>query len=188
MTPQILPYIDELERLGRTRDDAWQINRAQGALLYQIALVSGARLVVEVGTSYGFSGLFWGAAMKYSGGHVHTIDLNPKKVNSSRMTFAQAGLADTITNHLGDAAQVLPGLSGPIDVVFLDADKDRCLQYLDMIWPKLRAGGSILTDNATTHRADLKDFVAHVRSRDDAVSTEIAVGNGMEWTVKLERK
>jgi len=184
-TPQILAAIDELDALRKTRDDHWQIPRPEGDLLHHIALAANARLIVEIGTSYGFSGLFWGAALQHTGGRLHTIDIAQKKYDSSRETFQKAGLADTITNHLGDAAQVLPTIPGPIDLAFIDADKPACRAYFDHLWPKLRPGGAILTDNATTHRTELADYIDHLRSLKDATSTEVAIGNGLEWTIKL---
>jgi len=177
--------IDELEALGKQRDDAWQVPRMEGELLHQIALSSGAKLVVEIGTSYGFSGLFWGAAMQQTGGHLHTIDRDPKKYDSSKLTFAQAGLNGVITNHLGDAGEILKILPSGIDLAFIDADKPGTRGYFDLIWPKLRAGGSVLVDNATTHRAELAEYVEFVRAMKEASSVEVAVGNGVEWTVKL---
>jgi caffeoyl-CoA O-methyltransferase len=180
--------IDELNELGKTRDDAWQISLEEGELLQQIALSTHARVIVEVGTSYGFSGLFWGEALLRTGGVLHTIDADPAKVESSKKTFAAAGLGVIITNHLGKAADILATLNGPIDLAFVDADKPSTRVYFDLIWPKLRLGGSILTDNATTHRKELADFVRHVRSLENASSTEIAIGNGIEWTVKLAKK
>ncbi len=183
--PAILARIDELDALRTTRNDAWQVPRVEGELLHHIALSAKARLVVEIGTSYGFSGLFWGAALRHTGGHLHTIDINPKKYDSSKLIFAQAGLNDIITNHLGDAGKIVPVLAGAIDVAFIDADKELCLEYFHLIWPKLRVGGSVITDNASTHRDELRNYVSHVRSRADATSTEVAVGNGIEWTIKL---
>ena len=56
--------IEELDRLGRERDDAWQIPRVEGELLRQIALTHNAKLIIEIGTSYGFSGLFWASALR----------------------------------------------------------------------------------------------------------------------------
>jgi predicted O-methyltransferase YrrM len=183
--PQILRMIDELERLRSERDDHWQVPREEGELLYQLAVVSNAKLIVEAGTSYGFSGLFWGAALKRTGGVLHTIDNDPHKVDSSRKTFERAGLANVVVNHLGNARDVLPTIPGVIDVAFLDAGNKRTVRELfDPVWPRLRKGGWVATDNATTHRADLAPFVRHVRSLPDAVSSEIAVGNGIEWTVK----
>ena len=183
-TPQILAAIDELDALRKTRDDHWQIPRVEGELLHQIALAANAQVIVEVGTSYGFSALFWGAALKQTGGRLHTIDISEKKFDASKRTFAAAGLADVITNHLGDAKQVLELIAGPLDLAFIDADKPRCRDYFDMLWPNVRPGGAILTDNATTHRTELADYIKYVRSLRDASSAEVAVGNGIEWTIK----
>lgn len=183
-TPQITAAIEELEKL-RTRPDAWQIPLVEGELLHQIALAMMAQLVVEVGTSYGFSGLFWGAALQRTGGHLHTIDRDPKKYDASKLTFAQCGLNDRITNHLGDAHDVLKVVPGEIDIAFIDADKPACRDYFEIVWPKLRVGGCVLTDNVTTHREQMTDYVAWLRGRSDARSVEVAVGNGVEWTIKV---
>ena len=183
--PKILAAIDELDALRKSRDDHWQIPRVEGELLHHIALAMNAKLIVEIGTSYGFSGLFWGAALKQTGGRLHTIDIAQKKFDASRQTFAQAGLADVIINHLGDAHDVLKSIAGPIDLAFIDADKPACREYFETLWPKIRPGGAILTDNATTHRTELADYIKHLRSLADASSIEVAVGNGIEWTTKL---
>jgi len=183
--PKIQAAIDELDRL-RNREDAWQIPREEGHLLCQIALIANAKTIVEIGTSYGFSGLFWSAALKYTGGKLHTIDVSEKKFDSSRATFAQAGLGDIVTNYLGNAGEIVSSVPGPIDIAFVDADKPSTQKYFDLLWPKVRLGGMIITDNATTHRAELADFVRHVRARPDAHSIEISIGNGIEWTVKVK--
>ncbi|MDB5173644.1 MAG: putative O-methyltransferase [Phycisphaerales bacterium] len=183
---QILSVIDELDELRKTRDDAWQIPRVEGELLYQFALACGAKTVVEVGTSYGFSGLFWAAALKRTGGKLHTIDISQKKYDSSQATFRRAGLGEVVVNHLGDAVEVLPTLKGPVDIAFLDGiDKKQSRRYFELIWPAVRKGGSVFTDNTQTHPEELADYVRFARSRPDAVSTEIPIGNGVEWTVKL---
>jgi predicted O-methyltransferase YrrM len=185
IAPQILALIDELDALRASRDDHYQVPREEGYLLHHIALSSGARTVVEVGTSYGFSGLFFAAALRHTGGRLHTIDIEPRKHDSARQTFARAAVTDSISAYLGDARHILPTLPAPFDLAFIDADKASTLAYFQLIWPRLRPGGSVLTDNATTHRAELAEFVAHVRGLADAASVEIAVGNGIEWTVKL---
>lgn len=184
MTNTILALIEELDRLGQTHNDAWQISRAEGELLHQIALAANARVIIEIGTSYGFSGLFWGAALLRTGGLLHTIDINPAKVESSKATFAAAGLGAHIVNHCGSAIDILKNLNGPFDLVFIDADKAATREYFDHVFPKLRAGGSILIDNATTHRKELSDFIQYARDLPNTVSMEVAVGNGVEWVVK----
>jgi len=184
MTEQLHILIDELDHLAKSRDDAWQIPREEGEMLCQIALAHNAKTIVEVGTSYGFSGLFWAGALRITGGRLHTIDRDPKKFNSSRETFARANVAEVVNNYLGDAQTVLPTMPSPIDIAFIDADKPNCLAYFNILWPKISPGGCIITDNAATHRAELADYVKYVRSLADAISAEINVGNGIEWTIK----
>ena len=185
--PKILSIIQEVDSLRSTRKDHWQIPLVEGELLHQIALFARCKTIVEIGTSYGFSGLFWGAALKQTGGELHTIDIDPRKVESSRSTFDRAGLAGVVINHQGDARQILNQLLGPFDLVFIDADKPSCQTYFDLSWPKVRNGGCVITDNALTHKAELAQFIAHLRALPDAVSTEVPVGNGIEWTIKRER-
>lgn len=185
INPQILAMINELDELRNRRDDHWQIPRIEGELLHHIALSSNAKHIVEVGTSYGFSGLWWGAALQLTGGQLHTIDMSRKKYDASRLTFDRAGLTGTIINHLGDAREVISTMEGPFDLAFIDADKPACRAYFDMIWPKLRRGGSIITDNSTTHREELAEYIGYVRSVPNASSCDVAVGNGIEWTIKL---
>src|SRR3954470_14261925 len=124
--PKILSAIDDLDALRKSRDDHWQIPRVEGDLLFHIALAMNAKTIVEIGTSYGFSGLFWGAALQHTGGRLHTIDIAQKKFDASKATYAKAGLSTTVTNHLGDAQHVLPTIPGPIDLAFIDADKPNC--------------------------------------------------------------
>ena len=82
---------------------------------------------------------------------------------------------------------MLPKIAGPpIDLAFMDSgDKKSTRALFDLLWPRVRPGGSVITDNATTHKAELADFVGYVRGLAGAASTEIPVGNGIEWTVKL---
>jgi predicted O-methyltransferase YrrM len=186
LTDKLKSLIDEVDALRKTRDDTWQIPRIEGELLYQIALAANAKLIVEVGTSYGFSGLFWAAALSRTNGTLHTIDISQKKFDASREHFQRAGMADRVVNHLGDALAELPKIPGPIDIAFIDgSDKQSSQAYFEIIWPRLRTGGSVLTDNTRTHPDELAGYVKFVRSREDATSLDLPVGNGVEWTVKL---
>ena len=184
--PKILVMIDELDELRSKRDDHWQIPRVEGELLFQIALATRARVVLELGTSYGFSGLFWAAAAQRNGGTLHTIDIAEKKFTAAKETFKRAGLEKTVRSHLGDVLDVVPRIEGPVDIAFIDAtDKEVSRKYFELVWPKLRPGGSVLVDNTTTHKQELAGYVEWVRARPDANSIELAVGNGLEWTTKL---
>lgn len=181
----LLAAIRELDELAKSRDDAWQISADEGRMLYQLAMLQQPRVILEIGTSYGFSGLHWAAALLPARGQLHTIDMSQKKYDSSKSTFTKAGVGHLVTNYLGRAQDVLPSVPGPIDIAFIDADKDATQTYFHLLWPKVAVNGSILVDNASTHRKELHDYVHHVRSRPDATSVELPVGNGVEWTIKL---
>ncbi|MBV9491110.1 MAG: class I SAM-dependent methyltransferase [Verrucomicrobia bacterium] len=185
LAPALAAQIDELDRLGQSRPDAWQVPRAEGELLAALAIAHRAKLIVEVGTSYGFSGLWWAAALAVTGGHLHTIDASAKKYTSAKATFAAAGVAERVTSHFGDARQLSANMPDAIDLVFIDADKPSTRAYFDLLWPKVRAGGGVLTDNVLTHPDDLAGFVGYVRTRADAHSVQLPVGGGLEWTVKV---
>jgi predicted O-methyltransferase YrrM len=185
MTLALAAQIDEVERLAESRPDASQVSRSVGEFLAATALAHRARLIVEVGTSYGFSGLWWSAALAVSGGHLHTIDVSEKKFSSAKATFAAAGVAERVTNYLGKASEILPSIAGTIDIAFIDADKSTTQTYFDLLWPKIRVGGAILTDNVISHQKEMGDYVANLRARQDAHSVTVPMRAGVEWTVKL---
>jgi caffeoyl-CoA O-methyltransferase len=180
--PKILAVMDELDRL-RTRDDAWQVPREEAEALYELVLNKHFKLGVEIGTSYGYSGLHFGAAMRKTGGKLHTIDINKKKFDSSRQSFEKAGLTDCIVSHFGDARTVLPTITGRFDFAFLDANKPQTREYFDLVWPRLEPGGVVLTDNINTN-PELGSFVKFVRQVAGAKSSTLEIGNGVEVTIK----
>lgn len=167
------------------RHDHWQIPADEGRFLHQLALSVRPRVIIEIGTSYGFSGLHWADVLHRTGGLLHTVDIDERKVRLSREIFAKAGVSHVVANYHGDGAAVIPTLPDAVDLAFIDADKPNTARYVELLWPKLRAGGSLLIDNATTHRKELAGVVGALRSRPDACSTEVAVGNGVEWAVKV---
>jgi predicted O-methyltransferase YrrM len=175
--------MDELDRL-RTRDDAWQIPRDEARALYDLVLKHRYKTGVEIGTSYGFSALHFAAALRDTGGTLHTIDISPKKYDASRDAFERAGLSDIIVSHLGDALNILPTILGDFDFAFLDAAKDQSRSYFKLTWPRIRVGGVLLTDNVTTHE-ELAAFVKFLRAQPDAKSSTLSVGNGVEVTYKV---
>lgn len=187
MSEALAAEIDKVDNLAKAerKADAWQISREQGELQAQIALAIGARRIVEVGTSYGFSGLWWLAALTATEGHLHTFDVSEKKYHASRATFEAAGVADRVTNYLGDARELLGKIEGPIDLGFIDADKPSTQDYFDTLWPLVRVGGCILTDNVNSHAEHMVPYVAGLRQRDDAHTVTIPIRTGLEWTMKL---
>lgn len=187
--------IDELERLGAERDDANQVNRDVGEFLAGVAVALEARTIVEVGTSYGFSGLWWCAALARTGGTLHTIDVLEHKQAHALQAFDAAGVRSHVKSYLGNAQELLADadfLAGlgqgeqPIDVAFIDADKAPTHDYFLALWARLRVGGAIVTDNVLSHREQMGDYLERVKARDDAHSVTVPLRAGLEWTLKLK--
>ncbi len=184
--PPARQQIERIARLVARRDDAWAIPRISAEILHSLVLAGGYRRGLEVGTSYGYSGLWIATALQHNGGTLTTLEQNPAKVAAARATFARAALGDTVTVVAGSAAQTLAAVSGPFDFVFLDADKENTRHYFDLVWPKLAHRATLVTDNVTSHAAELKSFVTYLRRHPRLVSMLLPVGSGLEITVKLD--
>jgi caffeoyl-CoA O-methyltransferase len=178
--------IERVEQLVAERDDAWAIPRVSAEFIHGLVLAGAFRRGLEVGTSYGYSGLWIGAALRHNGGSLITIENNPAKIALTRDTFQQAGLAETIRIIPGSADAVLRNLEGPFDFVFLDADKENTLRYFELIWPHLAHHATIVTDNITSHAAQMTCFSEHLRQHPQLFSTLIPIGSGLEVSVKLD--
>ncbi|HVA22399.1 MAG TPA: O-methyltransferase [Candidatus Micrarchaeia archaeon] len=117
-----------------------------GPLLATLTAAVGARTVLEVGTAIGYSGL-WMARGLAPGGRITTIDPDAGRQARARAAFAEAGCAEVLDCRHGRALDVLPTLSGPFDVAFLDALKEELEAYLDHAVKLVRPGGLVLVDN-----------------------------------------
>ncbi|OFW27743.1 MAG: hypothetical protein A3H97_09055 [Acidobacteria bacterium RIFCSPLOWO2_02_FULL_65_29] len=118
-----------------------------GQLLRVLVESTGAKHVVEIGTSTGYSGLWILLGLMKTGGRLTTHEINSERHGRARANFERAGLAKQATLVLGDAHVEVTRLAGPIDFVFLDADKVGYLDYLNKLRPLLRPGGLIAAHN-----------------------------------------
>src|SRR5207302_1326676 len=119
-----------------------------------------ARRILEVGTSNGYSTIWLAWATRETDGHVETLERNSDKIAQARANLARAELADRVTIRPGVALATLARLSGPYDLIFLDADRPNYLAYADALLPLLRPGGLLVTDNVVSHASELPDFLA----------------------------
>jgi caffeoyl-CoA O-methyltransferase len=118
-----------------------------GQLLRVLVESIGAKHVVEIGTSTGYSGLWMLLGLMKTAGRLTTHEIDAARHERARANFERAGLAKQVSVVLGDAHAEVTRLSGPIDFVFLDADKDGYLDYLTKLRPLVRPGGLIVAHN-----------------------------------------
>lgn len=118
----------------------------QGRLLSMFSKMVMPKKILEVGTYTGYATLCLAEGLA-SGGSIDTIDHNEELVDLQRRYFDQSAYSNQIIQHLGEANDILRSLSGPYDMVFLDADKENYPLYFDLIIDKLTPGGILLSDN-----------------------------------------
>jgi predicted O-methyltransferase YrrM len=125
------------------------VPREDGRLIRILTEAVGAKHAVEIGTSTGISGLWFALALRNTGGRLTTFDIDPGRIATARETFKKAGVEHLVTIVEGDAHQTLQSLKGPIDIVFIDADKEGYRAYLDRLLPLVRPGGLVLAHNVS---------------------------------------
>ena len=118
----------------------------QGRFLTMLARISGAERVLEIGTFTGYSSTCFAYGIK-EGGMVDTLEINDELEDLIREGWERAGVRDRITLHIGDAKETLRTLSGPYDIVYMDANKREYCDYYDLIVDLVRPGRLILADD-----------------------------------------
>jgi predicted O-methyltransferase YrrM len=125
-----------------------------GRLLRILTESMRAKHVVEVGTSTGYSGLWILLALARTGGRLTTFEIDRGRHETARRNFERAGLGGQVTLVLGDAHIEIARLKDPVDLVFLDADKDGYPDYLEKLAPRVRPGGLIVAHNMASPAPD----------------------------------
>ena len=138
--------LDVLEGMTKGK---WYANVSpnDGRLLRQLTEAVNAKHVVELGTSSGYSGIWIALGLKSTGGKLSTHEIDPERVRMAQKNFEKAGVADVITIIQGDAHELVKQHTVPIDILFIDADKQGYVDYLDKLLPLVKPGGLILAHN-----------------------------------------
>lgn len=175
---QVLQILEDILQNQRFRN----VPLHDGRLLRILTETMNAKHVVELGTSTGYSGIWFGLALKKTGGKLTTYEIDAERANIARANFKKAQMDDIITLIEGDAHQEVTKIKEQIDVLFLDADKDGYLDYLEKLLPWVRPGGLIIAHNITPRMADPK-FVEAITTNPNL---ETVVRGGVSLTLKKD--
>jgi predicted O-methyltransferase YrrM len=153
-----------------------------GQLLNTLIKGAGAKSILELGTSYGYSTVWLAEAARHTGGHVVSLELADYKARHARDALARAGLAEQVTIVEGSALDTLPGLAGPFDFVLIDLWKELYIPCLRLIYPKLTPGAFLAADNMLqppTWHAEVQEYRRFARTLElDTVL--LPIGSGVE--------
>ncbi len=149
---KILAALDDLDR--KERQGMMSVPRDDGRYLRLMTEAVGAKSVVELGTSHGYSAIWLCLALRTTGGKLTTFEIDAGRAALARKNFARAGVDSMVTLVEGDAHKEVTKLKDPIDVLFLDADKQGYVDYLEKLLPLVRPGGLIIAHNMDARQAD----------------------------------
>jgi len=151
-----------------------------GMALRLLAEAVGARNAVEIGTSTGYSGLWLSLALRSTGGHLTTFEIDHDRASMAAGHFREAGVDKLISIVEGDAHVNVSKLKEPLDLVFIDADKEGYLDYLNKLLPLVRPGGLILAHNIEM----ATEYVQAVSANPNLETIFYMQGGGLGVTVK----
>lgn len=162
------------------------VSTTDGRLLRMLAESIGAQRVVEIGTSTGESAVWLALGLRKTGGHLFTHEIDEGRAEVAQKNFKMAGVDDHITLILGDAHETVKQHTEPIDILFLDADKEGYIDYLEKLVPILRPGGLVIAHNMNTRQADAR-FLKAI-TEDPTFETLILLREGTGVGVTLKKR
>ncbi len=163
----------------------WAIPPDTGRFLWMLTRAMGAGKVLEVGASSGYSGIWLASALKYSGGHLTTMDFDFEKVKLARDSYDRAGIIENVEIIEGDALELVPTLGDKYDLIFLDCGKEFYYDLIDPLLYRLNRGGLLVADNVISHREELGSYLDAVKNHSYLASLTVPIGSGVEMTMVM---
>jgi caffeoyl-CoA O-methyltransferase len=148
MNEQEQKILSVLEDMNRNQSGGMMnVPTVDGRILRLLTETTNAKHIVEIGTSNGYSGIWFCLALRTTGGKLTTHEINEGRASLARENFKRAGVDNIVTLVMGDAHQTVTKIKEPIDILFIDADKEGYTDYLNKLLPLVRPGGLILSHN-----------------------------------------
>ena len=203
MDPGNPPYLDELEKEAIAGDIPIIRKPLQSFFRFLLRYVK-PKSILEVGTAIGFSAILM-SEYAPADCKITTIEKYEKRIPVAKENFRKYGKEAQIELLEGDAAEILKDLTGPYDLIFMDAAKGQYLAFLPDVLRLLAPGGLLLSDNVlqdgdmiesrfalerrkrTTH-ARMREYLYELKHTSGLETVILPVGDGITLTTKLEDK
>ena len=176
---------------GARRDEfLLPVGAEVGAFLHALVIGRGARHVLELGTSYGYSTLFLADAARECGAKLVSIDVDAAKQAYAGQMLERAGLREHVEFRCGDAVELLGGGGEIWDVVLLDIWKDRYVACFEAVYPGLAEEAIMVSDNMIYPegaREAVRAYRAAVKGKADLQTVLLPLGSGIEVTARWSK-
>jgi predicted O-methyltransferase YrrM len=187
MDQQLTDLLKEIEIQGQENDARvserprmmLNLEPASAQLISILVRSSGVTRAVEIGTSNAYSTIWIAWSLEPAGGRIVSIDRNPDKHVLARENLRRADLLDRVELRTGDAAEIVRQLDGPFDLAFLDADRRKFPELLQILLPRLADKALVIADNVLSHPEEIADYLKLISSRADFQHTIVPVGKGL---------
>ncbi len=161
------------------------VAKTTGMFLYTICAPQADCEVLEIGGSRGYSTIWLGAAVRILGGHVTTLEHDPKKIEALRANIEDAGLSEWVDVREGDAKQTLREIGDVFDMVFLDAEKVDYEELFGLARRLVEPGGLVVADNVLSDVDVLAAYSAARQADPSCLSVTVPLDRGLEVTSVL---
>lgn len=182
------------------RDRVPIIQKEMQSFLKVLLMIKRPMRILEVGAAVGFSSILMSEYMP-EGGHITTIENYDKRIPIARANFKRAGKEEQIDLIEGDALEVMHGLEGPYDLIFVDAAKGQYIHYLPEVMRLLGTDGVLVSDNVLqegdiiesrfaverrnrTIHSRMREYLYELKHHDQLQTSIIPLGDGVALSVK----
>ena len=186
------------------RDRVPIIRKEMQSFLKVLLMIKRPMRILEVGAAVGFSSILMSEYMP-EGGHITTIENYDKRIPIARANFKRAGKEEQIDLIEGDALEVMHGLEGPYDLIFVDAAKGQYIHYLPEVMRLLGTDGVLVSDNVLqegdiiesrfaverrnrTIHSRMREYLYELKHHEELLTSIIPLGDGVAVSVKLDKK
>lgn len=187
MEEHLATLLEEIAEQGREHDareadhskKMLNLEPDTARLVHILAVSHGAKRILEIGTSNGYSTIWLASVAAANKGRVISIDLSAEKQAMARENLRRAGLLEWVELVRGKAGSVVKELAGPFDVVFVDADRLGAAENLKVLLPKLATSALLLADNVLSHPEEIAAYLRAVDALPDFEHVMVPIGKGL---------
>ncbi len=196
MDAQLEALLSELETFGIENDDG-QDDRSRKMLNLEsdaasfisiLARNGNCQRMLEIGTSNGYSTIWWAWVAEQTDGRVTSIEISADKQAMADENLKRANLRDRVNLLLGDATEIVKSIEGTFDFIFFDADRYSAPEQLKLLLPKIEVGALVLADNVTSHPEQIAGYLDVINALDDFDHMVIPVGKGVSLAYRTRKE